>query len=184
MSWASLIQGQLLSDGSEQFPHILGSLGGGLEEQKSGLAGVRFGLRCGNGPLVGLLGDEIELVACQGDDDVLVGLALELLDPCLRLIQGCLQPECQQRLGGWLREGVLITTYSLCDIVDDHGAVRIPVVHGRQRLVSLLPGRVPDFKFHCRVLVERDGLCEEGGANSRFSVRVELVLAVCQWEGR
>lgn len=167
MSWPSLVQGQLLSDGREQFPHILGSLGGCLEEQKSGLAGVRFGLGRGDGPLVGLLGNEIQLVACQGDDDVLVGLTLELLDPCLRLIQGCLQPECQQVLSGEGGGGVgWITTYSLCDIVDDHGAVRIPVVHRRQRLVPLLPSRVPDFKFDCCVLVEGDGLCEEGGANS------------------
>lgn len=82
-----------------------------------------------------------------------------------------------------LGERVWITTYSLCDVVDYYCAVRIPVVHGRQRLVALLPGSVPDFKFDCRVLVEGDGLCEEGGANGRFSVRVELVLAVCQREG-
>lgn len=87
VSRPSLVQGQLLSDGREQLPHILGSLGGCLEEQKSGLAGVSLGLRGGDGPLVGLLGDEIQLVPGQGDDDVLVGLALELLDPCLRLIQ-------------------------------------------------------------------------------------------------
>lgn len=62
------------------------------------------------------------------------------------------------------------STYSLCDIVDYYGAVRIPVVHGRQRLVPLLPGSVPDFKFDSRVLVEGDGLCEEGGADGGFSV--------------
>lgn len=76
-----------------------------------------------------------------------------------------------------------IATYSLCDVVDYHGAVRIPVVHRRQRLVPFLPGRIPNLEFDCRVLVEGDGLCEEGGADGRFSVRVELVLAVCQREG-
>lgn len=35
----------------------------------------------GDGALVGLFGDEIELVAGEGDDDVFVGLALEFFDP-------------------------------------------------------------------------------------------------------
>lgn len=67
-------------------------------------------------------------------------------------------------------------TYGLCDVVDDDGAVRIPVVHGRQGLVPLLPSRIPNLKFDGRVFIEGDGLCEEGGADGRFSVRVELVL--------
>jgi hypothetical protein len=87
VSWASLVQWQLLSDGGEQLPHVLGGLGRGLKEQKSGLAGICFSLGGRNGPLVRLLGDEVKLVAGQGDDDVLVGLALELLDPRLGLIQ-------------------------------------------------------------------------------------------------
>lgn len=105
VSWPSLVQGQLLSDGREQFPHVLGGLGGGLEEQKSGLAGVCFGLGGRDGPLVGLLGDEIQLVTGQGDDDVLVGLALELLDPRLCLIQGRLRPGRQRLLRSWLGGG-------------------------------------------------------------------------------
>jgi hypothetical protein len=40
----------------------------------------------GDGALVGGFGDEIELVSSQGDDDVLVSLALEFLYPGLRLI--------------------------------------------------------------------------------------------------
>lgn len=71
-----------------------------------------------------------------------------------------------------------MTTYSLCDVVDDYSAVRISVVHGRERFVPLLPGRVPDLKLDCRILIEGDGLCEEGGTNGRFSVGVELVLHV------
>lgn len=69
-------------------------------------------------------------------------------------------------------------TYSLCDIVDDDGAVRIPVVHRCQGLVPLLSGRIPDLEFDGRVLIEGYGLCEEGCADGRFSVRVELVLQV------
>ena len=87
MSGPGLVQRQLLGDGCEQFPHVLGGLCGGLEEEKACLLGVRFSIGGGNGALVGLLADEIELVSCKGNDDVLVGLALELLDPRLRLVQ-------------------------------------------------------------------------------------------------
>jgi hypothetical protein len=50
-----------------------------------------LGVGGGDGALVGGLGDQIELVAGEGDDDVLVCLALELLDPCFRLIKRCLR---------------------------------------------------------------------------------------------
>jgi hypothetical protein len=70
-------------------------------------------------------------------------------------------------------------TYRLCDIVDDYSTVRIPVVHGRQGLVAFLSSSVPDLELDCCVLVERDCLCEEGGADGGFSVGIELVLAVC-----
>ena len=80
-------------------------------------------------------------------------------------------------MSAWSRQ-VPHATYSLCDVVDDDGAVCVAVVHGGQRLVALLAGRVPDFKLDGCVLVEGDGLGEEGGADGRFSVVVELVL-VC-----
>jgi hypothetical protein len=66
----------------------------------------------------------------------------------------------------------------LSDIVDNNGAVCISVVHGRQGLVSLLTRRIPDLELHCGVLIERDGLCKESGADCGFPIRVELVL-VC-----
>jgi hypothetical protein len=75
-------------------------------------------------------------------------------------------------------------TYSLCNVVDYDGAVGISVVHGCQRLVALLAGRVPDLKLDCRVLVEGDGLGEEGSADGGFSVVVELVLDKAQHERR
>lgn len=68
------------------------------------------------------------------------------------------------------------TTYSLCDIVDDNGAVRVAVVHGCQGLVTLLAGRIPDLELHRGVLIQRDGLCEEGSANGGFSVGIELIF--------
>lgn len=43
--------------------------------------------------------------------------------------------------------------YSLCDIVDHHGAVCIPVVHGGQGLVSFLTGSIPYLKFDRGVLI-------------------------------
>jgi hypothetical protein len=73
-------------------------------------------------------------------------------------------------------------TYSLCDVVYYYGAVCISVVHGCERLVALLAGGVPNLKLHGCVLVEGDGLCEEGGTDSRFSVVIELVLDEAQYE--
>jgi hypothetical protein len=70
-----------------------------------------------------------------------------------------------------------ISTYSLCNIIDNDGAVRIPVVHRSKGLVPLLARRVPDLKLDCRVLVQGDGLCEESSADRGFSIRVELILA-------
>lgn len=69
--------------------------------------------------------------------------------------------------------------YSLCDIVYDDGAVCVPVVHGRQRLVALLAGGIPDLELDCCVLVEGNGLSEESGADGRFSVIIELILPTC-----
>lgn len=64
----------------------------------------------------------------------------------------------------------------MSDIVDDNRTVGIPVVHRGQGLVSLLARRVPYFKLDCRALVERDGLCEEGGTDGRFPVVIKLIL--------
>lgn len=73
-------------------------------------------------------------------------------------------------------------TYRLRYIVNDYGAVGVSVVHGCQGLVSLLTGGIPDLELDCSILVERDGLSEEGGADGRFSKRVELVLG--GWSAR
>ena len=85
-----LVERQLLSNGSEELTHILARLGRGFEEEQASLASVLLGIGRGDGTLVGRLGDEIELVAGQGNDDVFVCLALQFLDPCLGLIEGCL----------------------------------------------------------------------------------------------
>jgi hypothetical protein len=55
---------------------------------------VLFGIGSGDGALVGLFGDEIELVSGKGNDDVLVGLTLQLLDPSLCLVEGSLWGLC------------------------------------------------------------------------------------------
>lgn len=83
---AGLVERQLLRNGCEELSHVLARLGRRLEEEQAGLAGVLLGVGRLDGALVGRLGDEIELVAGKGNDDVLVGLALELLDPCFGLI--------------------------------------------------------------------------------------------------
>jgi len=61
-------------------------------------------------------------------------------------------------------------------VVDYHSAIRVTIVHWRKGFIPLLPRRIPDFEFHGRLLVEGDGLGEEGGADGGFSVVVELVL--------
>lgn len=82
-----LVEGQLLCNGGEELADVLARLGRGLEEEEAGLAGVLLGVGGGDGALVWRLGDQIQLVAGEGDDDVLVSLALELLDPGFRLIE-------------------------------------------------------------------------------------------------
>lgn len=67
-------------------------------------------------------------------------------------------------------------THRLSDIVDNNGAVCISVVHGRERLVSLLAGGIPYLEFNGCIFVKRDGLCEECSADCGFSIIVELVL--------
>lgn len=67
-------------------------------------------------------------------------------------------------------------SYRLCDIVYNNCTVRVPVVHGCQRLVSFLTSSIPDLKFDGRSIIEGDCLCEEGGADCGFSVVVELVF--------
>lgn len=84
---ADLIQRQLLRDGGEELTNVLGRLSGRLEEEEAGLVGVRLGIGGGDGALVWLFVDEIELVAGEGDDDVLVRLALQFLHPGLGLIE-------------------------------------------------------------------------------------------------
>lgn len=66
--------------------------------------------------------------------------------------------------------------YSLCDIVDHNGAVRISVVHRGQGFVSFLAGGIPYFKLHRRAVVQGNRLREEGGADRRLSVVIKLIL--------
>ena len=81
MSRPGLLERQLPGDSSKQLLHVLGRLGRRLKEEQAGLLGVRLGVGRLDRPLVRLLGHEIQLVARQRDDDVLVGLPLEFLDP-------------------------------------------------------------------------------------------------------
>lgn len=67
-------------------------------------------------------------------------------------------------------EGVLALvsskeTYSLCDVVNDNGAVGITVVHRCERLVAFLACSVPNLKLDGCGFVESDCLGEEGSAD-------------------
>lgn len=110
--------------------------------------------------LVGLFGDEIEFVSGEGDDDVFVCLSLKFFDPGLCLIERGLYLSVVR----WDR-GEGGETYRLSNVIDDNSAVCIAIVHGSQRLVSLLASRVPNLKFDgCRVV---EGYClgEESSAD-------------------
>jgi hypothetical protein len=68
-------------------------------------------------------------------------------------------------------------TYRLGDVVDHYSAVGIAVVHGRERLVTLLARCVPDLELDGCGFIEGDRLREEGGADGGLPVIVELILA-------
>jgi hypothetical protein len=82
-----LVERQLPGDGGEEFLHVLGRLGRRLKEEEAGFARVRLGVGRLDCPLVRLLRHQVQLVARQRDDDILVGLPLQLLDPRLGLVK-------------------------------------------------------------------------------------------------
>lgn len=128
MPRAGLVERQLLRYRSKQVAHVLRRLRRRLEEEEPRLARVGLSVGRGHGALVGLFRHEVELVARQSDDDVLVRLALELLYPRLGLIQRRLRGDVL--VGRFERRGDLRGTHGLCDVVDDDGAVGVAVVHG------------------------------------------------------
>lgn len=67
--------------------HIERGLGASLEEKEVGLSRIGFGVRGLDRSLVWLGRHEIELVARQCDDDVLVCLALEFFYPCFGFVE-------------------------------------------------------------------------------------------------
>jgi hypothetical protein len=98
---AGLVEGQTLGDGCEEVVDVLGRLRRRLEEEQPGFGGVLPGVVGGDDALGRVVGDEVELVAGEGDDDVLVGLALELLDPGLGLVEGGLRRELVSSREWW-----------------------------------------------------------------------------------
>ena len=67
--------------------------------------------------------------------------------------------------------------YSLGDIIYDHRAVGVSVVHGGKRLISFLSGSIPYLKFDGCVIVQGDSLCKESCTYRRLSVIIKLILA-------
>ena len=84
---SGLVERQFLCDRCKQFSHVGRGLGGSFEKEEAGFACVGLGVRGGNRPLVGAFCNQIKLVACQGDHNVLICLTLEFLHPGLCLIQ-------------------------------------------------------------------------------------------------
>lgn len=87
MSRSNLVERQSLRNRCEQFPHVLRRLGRRLEEEEPRFLCICLGIRRRNGSFVRLLCNQIQLVSCESDDYVLVGLALKFLYPRLRLVE-------------------------------------------------------------------------------------------------
>jgi hypothetical protein len=83
---AGLIQGQLLGDCGKEFLNVGGSFGGSFEEEETRFFGVGFGIGGLNSTLIGIIIDHVSLVSGEGDDNVLVCLSLQFLDPRLGLV--------------------------------------------------------------------------------------------------
>ena len=80
-SWSCLIERQFPRDSSEQISDVLSGLGGGLEEEEARFSGVGFSVSGLDGALIWVIGHHIGFIAGEGNDDVLVGLALKLFHP-------------------------------------------------------------------------------------------------------
>ena len=64
----------------------------------------------------------------------------------------------------------------MSNVIDYNSAVGVAVVHGGQRLVTLLTCGIPNLELDGGCVIEGDCLGEEGSADGGFSVVVELVL--------
>lgn len=64
----------------------------------------------------------------------------------------------------------------MSDVIDNHSAVGVAIVHRSQRLIALLASSIPDFELDCGGIIEGDSLCQEGGSDSRLAIIIELVL--------
>lgn len=104
---------------------------------------------------------EIELIASKRNDNTRRGLPLQLLDPSLSLLERLLVGE----------------------VVNDNSGLSAPIVHGRERMVSLLARRVPDLELHRRV-VDLNGLREECRAYGALLELVELAFDEAQDQRR
>ena len=76
-----------------------------------------------------------------------------------------------------------LRAHPIGDVEDDDRSCSSTVVHGRERVIALLPRRVPDLELDRRV-VERDRLREEGGTDRRLLVLKELAADEAQHERR
>ncbi len=71
-----LVKWEFLCDRCEEVAYVLRRFSGGLKEEQAGFMRICLSIGRGDCPLVRVLGDEIELVACESDDDIFVCLAL------------------------------------------------------------------------------------------------------------
>ncbi len=76
ISRASLIEWEFVCDCPEEFLDIGSGLGGSLEEEQVGFFGVSLSIGSLNDSLIGVIGDHVDFVSGEGDDDVFVGLSL------------------------------------------------------------------------------------------------------------
>mmetsp|Transcript_31517 Transcript_31517/g.93641 ORF Transcript_31517/g.93641 Transcript_31517/m.93641 type:complete len:254 (-) Transcript_31517:50-811(-) len=141
------VLGQLARDRDKELVHVGRRLRARLHEEDAVVARIRLRLL----RLHLALGRQVRLVARKRNHDVWVALPLQLLHPLLPALE----------------------RVPVCDVVHDDCCSSAPVVHGRERVVPLLAGRVPNLKLDGRV-VERDRLRQKRSADGGLLVLEEL----------
>mmetsp|Transcript_60445 Transcript_60445/g.148696 ORF Transcript_60445/g.148696 Transcript_60445/m.148696 type:complete len:272 (-) Transcript_60445:163-978(-) len=108
-------------NGLKRLLDVRGVEGRGLDEGQVALLCIRLRIVCWHGAQV----PQIALVAHQHDDDVVVSMVPELLQPAVHVLEGDV----------------------LGDVVDEKRADRSPVIGAGDRPVPLLPSCVPDLRL-------------------------------------
>jgi hypothetical protein len=144
------VLGELLGNLHEQRLHVVGILGGRFQVQNTIFLRIRG--RFLKFHLSTLF--QISLVTRQRNDNVRVAPALQLLDPTFGTGKGI-----------WIG-----------NIINNNGGRGTSIIHGRQRSITLLAGRVPAKKDRKKIIAQRTN-------EKKFCGTVIRDVASCQAAG-